>query len=342
MLKLDVDTLIIRIPNWIGDAVMASAAIEAIRSKLPRARLVLVAKPWVSALFSRSRIINHLIEYPHHRGWNRGADLLKCVSAIRKEKPSAAILLQTSFESALMAWLARIPIRAGLPTDHRSWLLTDSVQLMRSVPKHHLVEEYLEIVSSILGPLNGHHAPRIELSQDDRAKADEVMGNATGRTCIALAPGAAFGSAKRWPPESFAKLAEMLVKRLGAAVYLFGGPAEVPTMHAITRSTDVGLNVAAGKYDLMVQAAMIAACDVCVANDSGLMHLAAAMDTTVVGLFGPTDPVRTRPYGPDHTVIQFPMDCAPCQLKLCHEDHRCMRAITPEIVFREVEKNIET
>jgi len=333
--------ILVRIPNWIGDAVMSSAAVRAIRSHCPNRKLILVAKPWVADLYSRSPIIDEIIRYDHRRGPGRVIDLAQVVTRIRSEGPAGAVLLQTAFESALMTFLAGIPIRTGLPTDRRGMFLSHPLRLDPSIRSRHLVEEYLAIVDAVFGPSSTPPPlPSVDLSEEDRARArDQISGASPIR--IALAPGAAYGSAKRWPSVLFGKLSGILSRDLNATVFLMGGAGELPIMNAIRRESGDTARIIAGTCDLMTQAAIIEACDVCVANDSGLLHLAAALKTPVIGIFGPTDASRTRPYGDRHRVLSEPLDCAPCHQKECPIDHRCMLRITPERVFREIQNIIE-
>ncbi len=334
--------IIIRIPNWIGDAVMASAAVRALRLRCPDRKLVLVAKPWVADLYSRSTIIDAIIRHDHRRGPGRLIDLVSVVRRIRSERPAGAVLIQTAFESALMAFLAGIPIRTGLPTDHRGLLLSHPLHLDPSIRSRHLVEEYLAVVDAVFGPSSAPAPlPGVELSEEDRSRARDLIADCASPIRVALAPGAAYGSAKRWPPVSFGKLAGMLSRDLNAMVFLVGGAGELPIMNAIRRESGDTARIMAGQFDLMTQAAIIEACNVCVANDSGLLHLAAALDTPVIGLFGPTDASRTHPYGHRHRVLREPVDCAPCHRRDCPIDHRCMLRITPEHVFREIQNIIE-
>jgi heptosyltransferase-2 len=159
------------------------------------------------------------------------------------------------------------------------------------------------------------------------------MGVKSVRPLVGLIPGAAYGTAKRWPAERFAALADRLAGNLGAEIILFGSAGERDVAERIESLSRAKIHNVAGQTRLRELAALLAECKVVVTNDTGAMHVAAAVGTPVVAVFGPTNPVTTSPVGPRHTLIRRPMDCSPCLLRHCPIDHRCMTAIDVEEVF---------
>jgi heptosyltransferase-2 len=245
----------------------------------------------------------------------------------------AAILLPNSFRAAVAAARAGIPERWGYRTDWRGMLLTRAID--RPPAGIHQVDYYRHLVRA-LGFPNGPDAPRLEPSVAIRTAAADALEQAgwDGRMpLVALAPGAAFGGAKRWPPESFAALARALAGD-GVRPVLIGSPADAPGGRAIQSALgDPALALdLIGKTDLPTLAGVLAAARMLVANDSGALHLAAAVGTPVTALFGPTDDRVTAPR-PNHTspsaavVLTHPVWCRPCGLRECPLDHACMRGI---------------
>ncbi len=334
-------TTVIRFPNWIGDAVMATAGLQALRVLRPEIRLVGVVKPWVEPVFRHDSALDDLIVYDPGKGVRRGSDFLSCAGKIKGLNPVAAVLFQTAFESALMMFAARVPIRIGFPSDHRRFLLTQSVNLTETEKNAHQVGFYLAITRAAAGDIPGEFTPVVHPGTDAESRGEDIIQSLPGKgPVVAIAPGAAFGAAKCWLPEHYAAVTSALVTDQDIRVVFIGGPGERSLMDKIRDLSDVPFTVLAGKEDLLVQAAVIARSELCIANDSGLMHLAAALSTPVVAIFGPTSPEATGPFGPDHQVIHHPVDCWPCKHRECPVDHRCMTAITPGEVLEAIKKTL--
>lgn len=327
--------ILVRSTNWIGDAVMTTPAVRTIRENFPESEITMLVHPWVSDVFRFSPRVDRLIFY-EKKGRHRGVKgFLQLAGELRQEQFDCAILLQNAFEAALLTLLAGIPVRGGYTTDGRGLLLTNCVDKINELNKKHEVNYYQRIM---LG-LGFRLAPNeLELyipgDQIDHAKQRiaECTGNKAGRSkVIGFNPGAAFGPAKRWPAEKFADLATMLIRQVDATILLFGSAADQETAATIRKlagpaaSRIVDLT---GATTLIEAMALIGECDVFVTNDSGLMHVAAALHTPLVAIFGSTDHIATGPYSDNAVVIRKPLACSPCKKAQCPEKHfRCMKLI---------------
>jgi heptosyltransferase-2 len=302
-------------PNWLGDAVMALPAIAAVRHAARTGSLTIAARPAILPLFSMVQGIGELVELgKRERESTRRFD--------------TAILLPNSFHAALTAWRAGVPERWGYRTDWRRPLLTRAIEPPVDV---HQVEYYRYLTSALglLDPSPFSGQPHLELSEELRANGlNELKGAGWDgtRPLVALAPGAAYGSAKRWPPESFAQLASALA-RDGIQSVMVGGRADLPVARQIeaTLDGDVVLNLMG--TDLPMLAGILSVCRALVSNDSGAMHLGAALGIRVTAVFGPTNERLTRPAGDGHVVLTNPVWCRPCMMRECPIDHRCMRGV---------------
>jgi heptosyltransferase-2 len=317
-MKTSVSSVAVFAPNWLGDAVMALPAIADVRRGLgDGASLVVVARPGVAPLFALAPGVDRVVAL-ERRGTRPALPL------------DTAILLPNSFQTALAAWRAGIAERWGYRTDWRRPLLTRAVDPPREV---HQVEYYRRLVAA-LGFENGPAEPRLPLPPEVRTVGERHLreiGWQGGAPLVVLAPGAAYGGAKRWPPAHFAELACALAAD-GVEVVMVGSQADLPVGRAVAAEAErlSGSRVAIGNLmgtDLAALAGILAHCRALVTNDSGAMHLAAALGVRVTAVFGPTDERLTRPSGAGHAVLVNPVWCRPCMMRECPIDHRCLRGI---------------
>lgn len=314
--------LVILAPNWLGDAVMALPAIADVRREAPRAVIVVAARPSIAPLFQIVADVNDVI----------GLDRLD-------KTFDSALLLPNSFRSALVTKSAGIEERWGYRTQFRGPLLTRAIAPPSGL---HQAEYYQQLVHA-LGFPNGSIEPRVIVPAAVRETGARVLGDAgwNGRTpVVALAPGAAYGGAKRWPPSYFAELADTIASD-GLECVMIGTTADVATATEVAEALEArvtsggeraALRNLVGQTDLPTLAGVLATCRALVTNDSGAMHLAAAIGVPVTAVFGPTDDRATRPLGDAHRVLTHPVWCRPCLLRECPLDHRCMRGINPGTV----------
>jgi len=309
-----VNSVAVYAPNWLGDSVMALPAIADVRRGIGGATLTIVSRAGVAPFFQLVPGVDRVM--PIEGGVGSDVD--------------AVILLPNSFHSALTAWRAGVPERWGYRTDWRGPLLTKGIPVPGRL---HQVEQYRHLVSA-LGFENGPAVPQLPIGADIRAAGERQLRGAGwdgSRTVVALAPGSAYSGAKRWPAAHFAELASTLLDD-GFDVVLVGGPGDVSVAREIELSTahraspSVRVRSLMGT-DLPTLAGILSHCRAVVSNDSGPMHLAAALGVRVTALFGPTDERLTRPAGAGHAVLTNPVWCRPCMLRQCPIDHRCLRRI---------------
>jgi heptosyltransferase II len=312
-------SLVVLAPNWLGDAVMALPAIADLRRALPAASIAVAARLTVMPLFALVRDVDEILP----------------VEALRGRAFEAALLLPNSFHSALIAYRAGIPERWGYRTDFRAPLLTRAVARVRGV---HQVDSYQRLTSALGFPA-GSNTPRLELIADVRAAGAALLAEAgwNGRApLVAFAPGAAYGGAKRWPPEYFAELAGALADE-DVATVLVGSGADAATGREVEAAIDPPATVInlIGRTDLQMLAGVLVHARTLVTNDSGAMHVAAALGVPITAIFGPTRERETapRPLLVDHTVLTNEVWCRPCMLRECPLDHACMRGVLPQVVL---------
>ena len=319
--------LVILAPNWLGDAVMALPAIADVRRASPGATITVAARPAIAPLFQLVPEVNDIIVLPRAVAIGDVASWRLLGAELVDRHFDTALLLPNSVHSALVALRAGIPERWGYRAGCRGGLLTRAVRRTRGL---HQVEYYQQLVHA-LGFPNGPIEPRVTVPDEARERAARLLadGGWDGRVpLVALAPGAAYGGAKRWPPAYFAELADSLALD-GVRSVMIGGAADAATGEEVLdslerRDTIIDL---IGRTDLPALAGVVACSRGLVTNDSGAMHLAAAAGAGVTAVFGPTDDSATRPIGDAHVVLVHPVWCRPCMLRECPLDHRCMRGI---------------
>ena len=325
--------ILIRVPNWIGDAVLARPAIEGIAASLPQAELWLNAAEWVKDLFSSDERIAGIVPSPPSNGVKR---VREAARKIRAESFDIGILLTNSFGSALLFSLAGIPQRWGYAGDGRALLLTKSVRKVNRDSARHQVHYYLDLVAG-LGLKPGSPTLRLTVTEEEKNQArrhlDET-GVDPGRPLLILSPGAGYGPAKRWPASRFAALASLFQERKNAAVVITGSASEIPIAAEISSCLNKKPLSLTGKTTLPELKGLISLARLFISNDSGPMHLANALGVPVVGIFGPTDPAVTGPLEQPAAVVKKDVPCWPCFYRKCPYDHRCMTRIDPEEVYR--------
>ncbi len=330
--------IMVRATNWIGDAVMSLPAIEALNVRFPEAEIVVVAKPWVSELYQHHPGVSRQIVYDaagEHRGTG---GFLKLVQALREEGFDAAILFQNAFQAAFMAWCARIPVRIGYARDGRSSLLNEAVEVISPAACGHQVYYYLQLLfrSGLIDkpePVGEVHLHLADSERRGAARQLQTLGLGGRRYLVGICPGASFGPAKRWLPERFANLADRLIDALGADVLIFGSPAESALAEEVAQVMEHTPVLVAGKTTLREFMALLARCQLVITNDSGPMHLAAALDLPLLAIFGSTNERETGPIGHRLRIIKHPVACSPCGLRECPIDFRCMTGVSVDTVY---------
>ncbi|MBI5805242.1 lipopolysaccharide heptosyltransferase II [candidate division TA06 bacterium] len=313
--------ILIRVPNWIGDAVVSTAFVAACAKAHPGASITVLAHPRVSALFENDPDIQSIIKLSPERF------LWKTARELKKEKFDIAYILPISFSSALMTFLAGIPRRIGYSTEARGFMLTQKLRYsQKDFRSRHIILGFMKL----LGREEAVNAPGIFLSPEEMKWAGEFLasnnlqtGNITG-----FGPGATFGPAKRWPQENWVELGKELVNR-GHQILIFGSGEEIELCGQIARDIGPKALSLAGTATLRQSAALLSLCSNFITNDTGVMHLAAAAGTRVTAIFGSTNPVWTKPWGEKHRVIYNGEPCSPCYQRECRYGHYdCLEKIS--------------
>lgn len=365
--------IVVIAPNWLGDAVMALPAVAAIRAHWPAGTLIVAGRASTIPLFTMVGGVDEVLRLDSRGGVVGAISWAEDAAVLRSARADIAVLLPNSFRSAWTAHRAGIGERWGYAADLRGRLLTRAVPRARG--RFHQAEYYLRLAQSLGIPAHSSEGmnvperpilPKIHAPLEAQQRADQLLsrlGLAPGAVLIGLAPGAAYGKAKQWPPDRFAHLALGLRDRLGATSLIFGARADAPTaakvsgvVSEIERRNLQNRNNAAsaagvpavvdlsGQTDLPLLVALMTRCRAVVSNDSGAMHLAAAAALPVTAVFGASDERGTAPLPceaadiPAHEILTCPAWCRPCMLRECPIDHRCMRGIEPRRVADAVER----
>ncbi len=328
-------SLLVRATNWLGDAVMTTPALAAVREGFPDARIVLLARPLVAELLRHHPDVDEVMVYELPGRHDGALGRLRLAGELRRRRFDGALLLQNAFDAALIAFLGRIPERAGYPTDGRRILLTLPVPLTPAILERHEVEYYLCLLDGLGIPRPVPASLKLAVTEEEREAMGArlaSLGIERGAPIVTINPGAAYGSAKRWYPDRFAAVAETLSGEWSARVVVVGSTAEAPLageIEAAMRNPPVNL---AGKTTVRELMALLSLSSFLVTNDSGPMHVGAALGVPLVAIFGPTDWRRTAPWSPLAKVVRVEIDCSPCRRRVCDRGHECMLGVTPEMV----------
>ncbi|WP_428940561.1 lipopolysaccharide heptosyltransferase II [Fontivita pretiosa] len=337
-------------PNWIGDAVMATPMLRALRQLYPDAHISYLLRRYVKPIYTGMPWANKLITYRTGRTKAKAGkgQFFDLAARLRARKFDLAILLPNSFRSALVCKMAGINRIVGYERDGRGFLLTDKLLPVKDRGKFlptPIVKSYMGLVQ-YLGWTERDLRLELFVTDGERRQAEEILDRAgldrelrrpaaAGLApLILLNPGAQYGSAKCWLPEYFAQLADRLIDELGATVMISSTARERPIVDAISRNMrHAAVDLARAGLTLGALKEIVRRCDLMVTNDTGPRHIAAAFDVPVVTLFGPTHPQWTEIYFPRERKVAVKVFCGPCQKKTCPLDHRCMTRLSPAMVF---------
>jgi heptosyltransferase-2 len=329
--------IVVRPPNWLGDAVLALPALAAVRRAYPAAHLTIAASPAVAPLFREETDAapDRVVELPPA---TRAA-----AAALEGDAFDLGILFPNSLRSAWQFWRAGIRERWGYATAGRGLLLTRRSRPERRRGVVHQADYYRDLVAGLGVPCPADVAPRIVPRRPSLERAAALLaqyGIAPDARLVGFAPGAAYGQAKQWPPQRVAEVIARLARETGMTAVAFGATHDREAARAIefwlrAHAPDVAPRFVdlIGRTSLGALIGAIGRMQAFVTNDSGAMHLAAALGRPVVAVFGPTDERATRPLGASHAVITETVFCRPCLLRDCPIDHRCMRRIPVDAVY---------
>lgn len=313
---------------------MTTPAMGAVRASFPGASITVAGPPAVAEIFSPHPHCDRVLVF-NKKGRHRGMrGLWRFAKDLRRERFDLAVLFQNAFEAAAMAFLARIPIRLGYGTDGRGLLLTHGVDVGPGERLLHHTDYYVSMLERA-GIGGGSGRLRLECTEAEKDYARRLL--SAHRFWVGINPGAAYGSAKRWLPERFAEVADTLARRLDAGILITGGPGEEDIGRDIESALGSPCLNLAGRTTVRQLMAVIERCGLFVTNDSGPMHVAAALGAPIVALFGSTDPGTTSPLGDNVRIVRGSVPCAPCLKRSCPTDHACMEAITADHVLEAAE-----
>jgi len=338
--------IMIRATNWVGDAIMAIPALRAVRERFANAYIAVLAQPYVADIYEGQGLCDELIPYDRN-GQHRGvAGRKRLIDELRNRQFDTALLLQNAFDAAWIAWRAGIRERIGYARDGRSFLLTKAIPLPKpgEIPPHEKFY-YLEMIrrAGWVDSLRDEPCVRLAVESGAARAAEALLVNAGAKAAgprLAIGAGASYGSAKCWPPERFAEAINRFRQEHNWNVILFGTTADAAVSAAIAAQVKGEVIDLIGKTTIRDLPALLSRCDLFLGNDSGAMHVAAAVGLPVVAVFGPTDPLGTAPVTPNKAIVESRPYCSPCFLRRCPTDHRCMKAVTPEMVITALEKNL--
>jgi len=337
-------TILVRTPNWLGDAILSTPAIHALREAFPKAELMAIAHRRVEEIFNKNPDLDYVFVYDpeaEHRGFFQ---FLRFLSTLREKRVDSSIIFPLSFSSAWMVYLAGARERIGYSTEGRGFLLTKRIPLPPNFKRKHLLDSYLEIILS-LGIETRERRLFPPLSFEDEKKAKTLLeseGIKEDKTLIGINPGAKFGPAKRWFKERFILLGKEILHHFSGLIVVFGSSEERVLSEEIARSIGEKAISLAGKTSLGTLAAIVKRCCLFISNDTGPMHLASAVGTPVIAIFGSTSSQWTGPIGERDVVIQEPISCSPCYKRKCLYGHyQCMNLISVDKVYRIVREFLD-
>jgi heptosyltransferase-2 len=289
-------------------------------------------KPWVADIYELFSAIDEVIIYENK--FDTPTGVFRLARMLKGKKFDAAILLQNAIEAAIIALAAGIPLRAGYDSDARGLLLTHSVHRTGEIRKVHQIDYYLEMVKS-LGCVSVDREMHLE-AKINPLDAQDILRKfipETKKTIIGIAPGATYGPAKRWFPDRFAAVADKINENLSSQAILLGGKTDWKVAQEVQTLAHTQLMNLAGKTTLREAIYLISQCQLFISNDSGLMHIAGALNIPTIALFGSTNPVTTSPAGNKSIIVRREVPCSPCLKETCPTDFRCMKLISVEDVF---------
>jgi heptosyltransferase-2 len=337
--------IIVRMPNWLGDLVMATPVLKDLRDKFPDAKITAMCQSKIAPLLRDDPHIDELYSFNRPSGWIHGShEASGLVSTIRHGNYDLGVLLTNSFSSAWWFWRGDVKCRLGYADHLRSFLLTDAIPYPANVSKQHLVITYKMLLAPLGIPVSDS-SPQLYISKEEFEAARELLlregVNPLENTIIGINPGAAYGSAKCWLPERFVEVSKTLLEDPKVRILYFGDPTGAPLVRSICDQLPDRVINFAGRTSLRELLAIMLHCNVVLTNDSGPMHMASALGIPLVALFGSTSDVKTGPYK-NGFVIHKHVACSPCYKRECPIDFRCMTRIESDEVVNAIKKQLSS
>lgn len=331
--------IVVRMPNWLGDFVMATPILTDLRHHWPEAKITAMCQGSLGVVIQEDPHINSLLNFKRPKGWLTRKVGQEIVLPLKKGTYDLGILLTNSFSSAYWFWRGNVAHRIGYATHGRSLLLNHPIPFPKNREQQHLVKTYKMLLEPLGIPLS-NTSPQLYVTGQEKAIIRQKLvdsGIRDGDFILGINPGAAYGSAKCWLPERFKQLSLKLLEHPHLKIVFFGDPAGAPLVQEICKNLPSQRVIDwAGKTTLRELIASIQTCHLFLTNDSGPMHVASALGVPLIALFGSTSDVATGPYQ-GGTVIHKHVPCSPCYRRECPIDFRCMTRITVKEVYDEIQ-----
>ncbi len=334
--------IIVRMPNWLGDLVMATPILKDLRDHWPEAKITAMCQGAVGDVLQEDPNLDEILKFKRPSGWIHRAEHGDILQPLRQGHYDLGILLTNSFSSAWWFWRGHVKNRIGYATHLRSGLLDYAIPFPAEKNSQHLVKTYKMLLQPLGIPLSSTN-PQLYLTEQEKAKISEwltKLGVKSNDIIVGINPGAAYGSAKCWLPDRFQKVTQKLLDNPRIKIIYFGDKSGAPLIDDICTSlpAEKVINLS-GKTTLRELVAYIQACDIFLTNDSGPMHIASAVGVPLLALFGSTSDVATAPYK-GGIVIHKHVACSPCYRRECPIDFRCMKQIEVEEVYNQLQELI--
>lgn len=330
-------------PNWIGDAVMAQPLLRAIKERYPDRPIDVLAPAWVAPVWHAITEVAEVIETPFRHGALQLKERRKFAKMLQQRGYQTAYILPNTLKFALIPWLAKIPERVGYKGEMRYGL----INIMHYDDRQHPRPMKSFYAALAHEPVNGTvpvaSDPAMFISKEQKQDSLKSVGLSADAKIVAIAPGAEFGPAKRWPASHFSDLARQIQQRWpDAEILLLGSQKDRSICEEIATGAP-GVHNLAGVTTLSTAIGLLANAKALVTNDSGLMHVACALGRPVVAIYGPTDPHHTPPLSKLAKILWLNLDCAPCQQRICPLGHQnCMHGISAQMVWSPLMPMIES
>jgi len=335
--------IIVRMPNWLGDLVMATPVLADLRTQWPNSKITAMCQANVAPLLTWDPNIDEIFSYHRPSGWIHRSQHFAIIERLRQGEYDLGVLLTNSFSSAWWFWRGWVKNCIGYQSNIRSCLLQKAVPYPENKETQHQALTYKMLLTP-MGISISETPPCLYVSEKEQQEASQILQrsgiNAAENTIVGINPGAAYGSAKCWLPERFIEVTQQLLRDPKVSVIYFGDPAGAPLVNQICQNLPNRVINLAGKTSIRELMALIQKCQVVLTNDSGPMHIAAALGTPLVALFGSTNSIKTGP-NPAGQVIQKKVECAPCYKRVCPIDFRCMKGISVDEVYYAMRQAIE-
>jgi heptosyltransferase-2 len=333
--------ILVRGANWIGDAVMTIPALRALRSIYPAANITLYTKAWAEGVFRDADFIDRILKVE-----DQGSGFIASVKESRRVAAGdydIALLFTNSFQTAAVVRMAGIKSRVGYSREGRGFLLTHAIKRKPGLADRHQAFYYLNLVEEAAKRLGddsaappSHPDGSLPVDEERRVGARNLLdrsGVDRSKPTIAFGVGSTNSAAKRWGEAKYAKLADLFAENFDSNILLVGSKDETEVSGQVSALSKADVIDLTGTTDLATATAILSEIDLFVSNDMGLAHIAAAVGTKTLVIFGPTDDIATRPFSHNADIIRHPVECSPCMLRDCPIDHRCMVRLEPETVF---------